>query len=111
MLLNPFECATVAGATNATAALLATPDNAVRVRALLCLGMLLPSCDTAQRLQFIQQPAAVAHLMAMLRQKEDKDCQIIARDVLGLLSKSPELKSQLENSVRQHTSYTSQSTT
>ena len=95
--------AVVAGAVAAAAKLLQASELEVVVRSLVCLGMLLPGSPVAQQ-QLLQAEGAVAVLLQLMRQSEDMDCRIIARDLVGILTQEPEMKAQVEAVVRQQLS-------
>lgn len=72
----------------------------VSVRCLMVLGMLLPRNATAAQ-QLAYNAKALRQLLALLKQGEDMDCKIIARDVLGVLMKQEGLRSKIEVAIRQ----------
>jgi hypothetical protein len=72
----------------------------VSVRCLMVLGMLLPTSPDAQQ-QLADNAAALQQLMELLKQNEDADCKVIARDVLGLLLKAEGLRGKVEAAIRQ----------
>ncbi|EFJ43516.1 hypothetical protein VOLCADRAFT_121421 [Volvox carteri f. nagariensis] len=74
------------GAVEKLASLLATPNHDVRVRSLMGLGMLLSKSNDNQLL-VARNAVAVSNLLAIMKQKEDQDCRIVARDIFsGLVS-------------------------
>lgn len=91
-----------AGVIQSVAELLDFQQLEVSVRCLMVLGMLLPSSPAAAQ-QLADNAAAVQQLMALLKQNEDMDCKIIARDILGVLLRNEELRSRVEAAVRQPT--------
>lgn len=90
----------VAGVVQSVAELLNVQQLEVSVRCLMVLGMLLPS-NTAAAEQLAGNPAALHQLMELLKQGEDMDCKIIARDILGVLMKEEGLRVKVEAAIRQ----------
>lgn len=88
-----------AGAVPALASLLPTPSFEVRVRALMALGMLVPSSADAQE-ALAQAPGALEQVMALMKQEEDADCHVIARDLFVLLGQNPATKDSVEAALR-----------
>ncbi|WIA38506.1 hypothetical protein OEZ86_001828 [Tetradesmus obliquus] len=80
-----------AGAVTAASGLLNVQQLEVSVRCLMVLGMLLPSSTDAQQ-QLADNAPALLQLLALLKQSEDADCKVIARDVLGLLMRDEALR-------------------
>jgi hypothetical protein len=72
----------------------------VSVRCLMVLGMLLSSSPVAQQ-QVADDAAALQQLMELLKQNEDADCKVIARDVLGVLMRDEGLRGKVEAAIRQ----------
>lgn len=70
------------------------------MRCLMVLGMLLPN-NTAAQQQLTDSAEALQHLLALLKQNDDADCKIIARDVLGVLLRDEGLKGRVEAAIRQ----------
>lgn len=70
------------------------------MRCLMVLGMLLPSSTDAQQ-QLADNAPALLQLLALLKQSEDADCKVIARDVLGLLMRDEALRGKVEAAIRQ----------
>jgi hypothetical protein len=66
----------------------------------MALGMLLPA-DSAAPQQLLEAPGAVRQLLLLLKQSDDMDCKVIARDLLGLLTQDPSRKAAVEEVVRQ----------
>lgn len=100
LMLLPFLLA-CAGAVAASAQLLTrSKDMDVCVRGLMALGMLLPA-DSAAPQQLLEAPGAVRQLLLLLKQSDDMDCKVIARDLLGLLTQDPSRKAAVEEVVRQ----------
>jgi hypothetical protein len=98
LLLLLLACA---GAVAASAQLLVrSKDMDVCVRGLMALGMLLPA-DSAAPQQLLEAPGALQQLLMMLKQSEDMDCRVIARDLLGVLTQDPGRKAAVEQFVRQ----------
>ncbi|KAG2444753.1 hypothetical protein HXX76_001497 [Chlamydomonas incerta] len=87
------------GAVSKLAALLATPNNDVRVRALMGLGMLL-SKNQPNQLLLAKDTAAVKQLMAIMRQQEDPDCRIVARDLFAGLAANADCKEHVAAAMR-----------
>jgi hypothetical protein len=87
------DAAAAAGAIPRLAALLTTPGVGaeVRVRALLCLGMLIGG-SPARQLQLADAPGAVAALLRLLRQHDDHDCHQIAAGLFKELASNAEAK-------------------
>ncbi|GAB4821996.1 hypothetical protein N2152v2_009042 [Parachlorella kessleri] len=63
----------------------------VRVRCLLALGMLVGGSPEHQQ-QLAAAPGAAAHLVALMRQADDADCQQIAASIFAELAKNPGAK-------------------
>ncbi len=72
----------------------------VSVRCLMVLGMVLSSNAEAQQ-QLADNATALQQLMALLKQNEDMDCKILAKDVLGILMKDEEHRCMVEAAIRQ----------
>jgi hypothetical protein len=89
-----------AGVVTAASGLLDVQHLEVSVRCLMVLGMLLPARAAAQQ-QLADDAAALQQLMALLKQGEDADCKVIARDVLGLLMRDEALRGKVEAAIRQ----------
>lgn len=87
------------GAVGALCKLLATPNHEVRVRALMGLGMLLPN-NTAAQVAVAKDKTAVGNLMALMRQQDDQDCRIIARDIFSGLAASKDCKDMIAEAIR-----------
>jgi hypothetical protein len=66
----------------------------------MVLGMLLSSSPDAQQ-QLADDAAALQQLMELLKQNEDADCKVIARDVLGVLMRDEGLRGKVEAAIRQ----------
>lgn len=94
----------LAGVVVSAAELLSLDHLEVSVRCLMVLGMLLSgegAWVAAGRQQLAAHPAALQQLLALLKQSDDMDCKVIARDLLGLLHRDEELRPQLEAALRQ----------
>jgi hypothetical protein len=89
-----------AGAVPAVAGLLDAQHLEVSVRCLLVLGMLLTH-DAAARQQLANDRAALQQLLALLKQQDDADARVIARDLLALLVRDEELKPAVEAAMRE----------
>lgn len=89
-----------AGAATAARGLLNMQQLEVSVRCLMVLGMLLSSSADAQQ-QLADDAAALQQLMELVKQNEDADCKVIARDVLGLLMREEGLRRKVEAAIRQ----------
>lgn len=89
----------IAGVVQSAAELLNVQQLEVSVRLLMVLGMLLPSNPAAAQ-QLADNPAGLQQLMELLKQGEDMDCKIIARDILGVLMKDESLRKKVEMAVR-----------
>lgn len=86
------DAAAAAGAVPAMAALLGGEGSAeVRVRALLCLGMLVSGSSTRQ-VQLAGTPGAGAALLRLMRQHDDSDCQQVAAGLFKELAGNGEAK-------------------
>lgn len=96
---SPLLCLS-AGAVTAASGLLNVQQLEVSVRCLMVLGMLLPSSTDAQQ-QLADNAPALLQLLALLKQSEDADCKVIARDVLGLLMRDEALRGKVEAAIRQ----------
>eukprot|EP00882_Tetradesmus_deserticola_P016685 GHRQ01017834.1.p2 GENE.GHRQ01017834.1~~GHRQ01017834.1.p2 ORF type:complete len:145 (+),score=68.12 GHRQ01017834.1:952-1386(+) len=90
-----------AGGVTAASSMLDVRLLEVSVRCLMVLGMLLPSSTDAQQ-RLADDVAALQRLMELLKQNEDADCKVIARDVLGLLMREGGLRKKVEAAIRQH---------
>ncbi|GBF92831.1 hypothetical protein Rsub_05450 [Raphidocelis subcapitata] len=92
-----------AGAVPAAAAVVAASGEAeALVRALMLLGMLAGSSAEARaELVGAAEGRAVVRLMGLAAQQSaDADCRAVARDLLGLLTREPELRAGVEAAVR-----------
>eukprot|EP00878_Enallax_costatus_P004742 GHUV01004991.1.p1 GENE.GHUV01004991.1~~GHUV01004991.1.p1 ORF type:complete len:283 (+),score=82.35 GHUV01004991.1:334-1182(+) len=89
-----------AGAVQSAAELLNVQQLEVSVRALMVLGMLLPR-NTAAGQQLADNGAALRQLMELMKQGQDMDCKVIARDTLGVLMKDEGLRSKVEAAIRE----------
>lgn len=69
----------------------------------MVLGILLSGNAAAQQ-QLAANAAALQQLLKLLKQQEDMDCKIIARDVLALLMRDEALKGQIEAAIRRASS-------
>ncbi|GLC43330.1 hypothetical protein PLESTB_001339200 [Pleodorina starrii] len=87
------------GAVEKLAGLLATPNHDVRVRALMGLGMLLSKSNDNQLL-LAKNSAAVVNLLAIMRQQEDQDCRIVARDIFAGLAGNSQCKDFIAQAMR-----------
>ncbi|GFR39831.1 hypothetical protein Agub_g325, partial [Astrephomene gubernaculifera] len=87
------------GAVGRLAALLATPNHDVRIRALMGLGMLLAK-SPANQLQLASNTTAVANLLAAMRQQEDQDCKVVARDLFAGLAANADCKELIAQAMR-----------
>jgi hypothetical protein len=91
-----------AGAVPAAAAVVATSSQVDSlVRALMVLGMLVTS-DPPSQAQLVEAEGgrAVVRLLSLARQDQDADCQVISKDLLGLLTRDPGLRAAVEAAVR-----------
>jgi hypothetical protein len=88
-----------AGAVQALCSVLGAADQEVAVRALMGLGMLLPKSE-ANQAAAAAVPGALLHIMRQMRQQEDPDCHIIARDLFALLARNPDVKAQVAEALR-----------
>ncbi len=89
-----------AGAVQALCAVMSTQDQEVSVRALMGLGMLLSGNEQNQVLA-AGVPGTLAAILTQMKQTEDPDCQIIARDLFALLGKNAEVKQQVAAALRE----------
>ncbi|GIL43861.1 hypothetical protein Vafri_1456 [Volvox africanus] len=87
------------GAVEKLASLLATPNHDVRVRALMGLGMMLPKSNDNQ-VFMAGNAAAITNLLAIMRQQEDQDCRIVARDIFAGLARNPQCKDLIAQAMR-----------
>lgn len=92
-----------AGVVLSAAELLDVSQLETSVRCLMVLGMLL-SGNTAAQQQLAGNAAALQQLLQLLKQQEDMDAKIIARDLIGLLMRDERLKGQIEAAIRQASS-------
>lgn len=81
------------------AALLSSPSMEVTVRSLVCLGMVVPPSSTAQE-QLVDEEGAVLQLVSLMRQQDDLDCRIIARDLMGVITKDEKLRVRVQEKLR-----------
>jgi hypothetical protein len=84
----------------AVAGLLDAQHLEVSVRCLLVLAMLLTH-DATARQQLASDSGALQQLLALLKQQQDADCKVIARDLLALLTRDEELKPSVEAAMRE----------
>ena len=95
------DAAAAAGAIPRLAALLGDGGSGeVRVRALLCLGMLLGGSSERQ-LELAAAPGALACLLALMRQQDDADCQQIAGGLFKELAANAEAKEALTRALKE----------
>lgn len=105
------DAAAAAGAIPRLAALLGGGDGGdggggggssgeVRVRALLCLGMLIGGSPERQ-LQLAGAPGALACLLGLMRQQDDADCQQIAVGLFKELAANAEAKEALTRALKE----------
>ncbi|GIL81928.1 hypothetical protein Vretimale_1457 [Volvox reticuliferus] len=87
------------GAVEKLVSLLATPNHDVRVRALMGLGMMLPKSNDHQVL-VARNTAAITNLLAIMRQQEDQDCRIVARDIFAGLARNSQCKDFIAKAMR-----------
>ena len=92
------------GGVPALAALLGSgatvPAAEARVRALLCLGMLVGGSPERQ-LQLAAAPGAVVALLRLLRQQDDADCQQLAAGLFRELAANPAAKGAVGEALKQ----------
>ncbi len=89
-----------AGAVQALCTVLSTADQEVCVRSLMGLGMLL-SGNEQNQVVAAGVSGTLAAILKQMKQTDDPDCHIIARDLFGLLGKNPEVKQQVAAALRE----------
>jgi len=95
-----FALCFVEGVVLSAAEMLDAGQLETSVRCLMVLGILLPGNAAAQQ-QLAGNAAALQQLLKLLKQQEDMDCKVIARDVLALLMRDEALKGEIEAAIRQ----------
>eukprot|EP00890_Picochlorum_soloecismus_P001094 jgi/Picsp_1/1986/NSC_05452-R1_---NA--- len=66
---------------------------------LLCIGMMIQQDQGGQ--QFMaQDPASIRYILACVRQKDDADIHIVAKEILGVLAGNKGLQEHLTESIR-----------
>lgn len=70
------------------------------VRCLLLLGMLLPSSSVAKQ-QLAGDAQALQQVLQLLKQQDDLDAKLLARDVIRLLLVDEAHKDKVEAAIRQ----------
>jgi hypothetical protein len=89
-----------AGAVQALCSVLGAADQEVVVRALMGLGMLLSKSEPNQAAA-AAVPGTLQHILRQMKQQEDPDSHIIARDLFALLGKNPDVKAQVAEALRE----------
>ena len=96
------DAAAAGGAIPRLAALLGSGGGGpeVRVRALLCLGMLIGG-SPGRQLELAGAPGAVTAVLALMRQQDDADCQQIAGGLFKELASNAEAKGAIAEALKQ----------
>jgi hypothetical protein len=99
-VFSAWLCACRAGVVQSAAELLDATQLETSVRCLMVLGMLLPSNPSAQQ-QLASNSAALQQLLQLLKQQEDLDAKLVARDLIRLLMQDEQLKALVEAAIRE----------